>query len=152
MADNETNAMQRITPYLYYKDVAAALDWLAEAFGFSKRFQLPAPDGTIIHAEMGLEEGIIMMGAACEESNSKSPLDLPAVNQSLYVCVADLDAHYARAKAAGARITEEPVEMFWGDRMYAVRDLEDHRWAFAQHLRDVPPDQMQIPPEMFEAP
>ena len=58
--------MPRITPYLYYEEVASALDWLARAFGFRERLRLPGADGGITHAEMELAGGVIMMGHPAE--------------------------------------------------------------------------------------
>jgi uncharacterized glyoxalase superfamily protein PhnB len=62
---------------------------------------------------------------------------LPGIHQSLYVYVDDVDAHFRNAVEAGAEPLTEPADMFWGDRMYAVKDLEGHHWSFAQHVRDV---------------
>jgi len=134
-----------VCPYLYYQDVAAAIDWLAKAFGFEKRMAMPGPGGTVMHAEMDIGEGVVMLGPANAQQGSQSPRALGAVNQSLYVYVPDVAAHFARARAAGAAIVSEPVEMFWGDKFYLVRDLEGHHWSFAQHVRDVAPEDMKPP-------
>ncbi|HTY18493.1 MAG TPA: VOC family protein [Myxococcota bacterium] len=134
-----------VCPYLYYQDVAAAIDWLAKAFGFEKRMAMPGPGGTVMHAEMDIGEGVVMLGPANAQQGSQSPRALGAVNQSLYVYVPDVAAHFARARAAGAAIVSEPVEMFWGDKFYVVRDLEGHHWSFAQHVRDVAPEDMKPP-------
>lgn len=75
-----------------------------------------------------------------------SPLDLAGVNQGLYVYVDDVERHCANARAKGAVIVMEPEDMFWGDRVYGVKDLEGHMWTFGQHTRDIPPDQIK-PPE-----
>ena len=145
MPKNPPDDMPQITPYLYYNDVGSALEWLEKTFGLKKRFELPAPDGKIMHAEMALGSGVVMMGQACEEQGGRSPAELPAVSQSLYVYVDDVDAHHAHAKAAGAPDIGEPVDMFWGDRLYDVKDLEGHRWAFAQHTKDVAPEDLHPP-------
>ena len=137
--------MPQITPYLYYDNVKAAVAWLENTFGLAKRFEIPAPDGAIMHAEMTLGSGVVMMGQACEEQGGKSPKELPAINQSLYVYVDDVDAHHAHAKAAGAPGITDLEDMFWGDRMYGAEDLEGHKWAFAQHTRDIAPEDMEIP-------
>ena len=95
--------------------------------------------------EMGLDDAVIMMGTASAERQVQSPQDLGGVNQSLFIYVDDVDTHYQHAKASGATILMEPDEMFWGDRIYAVADLEDHQWTFAQHVKDIPPEEMQLP-------
>jgi len=142
MPKNPPDDMPRITPYLYYNDVERALSWLSVTFGLEKRFEMQGPDGRIAHAEMMFEDGVIMLGLACPEQNGRSPSELDGVNQALYVYVGDVDAHHQKAAFAGARITEEPVDMFWGDRMYSVKDLEGHQWTFAQHVKDVAPEDM----------
>ncbi len=98
-----------------------------------------------MHAEMGLHDAVIMMGPASTERRVQSPQDLGGVSQSLYIYVDDVDVHYEHAKAAGAMILMEPDEMFWRDRIYAVADLEGHQWTFAQHVKDIPPEKMQLP-------
>ncbi len=135
----------RLMPYLFYNDVSAALEWLEKAFGFRKRTSIPGPGGAIMHAEMQLAEAVIMLGPASEEQGSKSPKELPGVNQSLYVYVNDVDGHFERARAAGAKIVSEPQEMFWGDRMYYAQDCEGHHWNFAQHVKDVAHEDMKPP-------
>jgi uncharacterized glyoxalase superfamily protein PhnB len=138
MAAHLPDGMPSILPYLHYDDVAAAIEWLSKAFGLSVRVSMPGSDGSIVHAEMSLGSGFVMMGPANQAQGTASPRSLPSVNQSLYVYVDDVDAHFRHARASGARITSEPVDMFWGDRMYAARDCEGHHWTFAQHLRDTP--------------
>ncbi len=145
MPQNPPEGVPQIVPYLNYRDVAAALDWLAKSFGFEQQLTMPGPDGAIMHAEMTLGAGRVMMGAASDEQGTASPADLPKVNQSLYVYVDDVDAHCAKARAAGAEITQEPTDMFWGDRMYAALDGEGHHWTFATHLRDVAPEDLKPP-------
>jgi uncharacterized glyoxalase superfamily protein PhnB len=131
----------RITPYLLYVDVAAALDWLSRAFGFEERGdRFTGPDGKVNHAEMKLGSGIVMMG--CPGPDYRNPKQLGHRTQQLYVYVEDVDAHCARARAAGADIEQEPTDQFYGDRTYAAADPEGHHWYFAQHVRDVSPEEM----------
>jgi len=135
--------MPRITPYLYYEDVAAALDWLARAFGFTESVRMPGPDGGIMHAEMRVADGVVMMGRPGPDYTD--PAKSGRVHQLQYVYVDDVDAHHARAKAAGAKILTEPADQFYGDRTYAVEDPAGHQWSFAQHVRDVAPEDMRPP-------
>ena len=147
MPANPPENMPRITSALFYDDPAAALDWLAAAFGFETRLSIPGPDGGIMHAEMQLADGVIMLGPASALEEWKSPQSLGgATTQNLYVYVDDVDAHHARARDFGAVILAELEDKFYGDRTYSVSDLEGHRWTFAQHTRDVPPEEMH-PPE-----
>ena len=141
MPKNPPDGMPRITPYLYYEDVAAALDWLAKAYGFRERMRIPGPDGSIAHAEMELADGVIMVGRP--DPAYRDPNRLGGVTQSMYVYVDDVDDHFRHARGAGAVILREPKDEFWGDRDYGAKDPEGHEWYFAQHVRDVTPEEME---------
>lgn len=143
MVQNPPENMPRITPYLLYQDVESALTWLSNAFGFRERLRFPGPDGKIAHAEMEHEDGLIMMG--CPGPDYRNPKQLGQVTQHNYIYVDNVDQHYAHAKAAGATIIEEPEDQFYGDRRYGAEDLEGHQWYFAQHVRDVAPEDMKMP-------
>ena len=78
---------------------------------------------------MELEGGIVMMGSP--GGGFRNPASLGQVTSSLYVYIDDVDAHYARSRAAGAEILEEPADQPYGDRRYGVRDPEGHSWYFA---------------------
>jgi len=129
--------ISQITPYLLYRDVGQALDWLKKAFGFQEygdRFT--GPDGTIQHAAMQHTDGsVFMMG--CPGPKYKNPAKLGGVTQMLYINVENVDKHFARAEKAGAKILEKPADTFYGDRRYGVSDPEGHQWYFAQHVREV---------------
>lgn len=140
MPANPPENMPRISPYLYYQDVAAALSWLTRAFGLRERMRMPGPDGKIGHAEMELADGVVMMG--CPGPDYRNPKRLGEITQSLYVYVDEVDKHFQRAKEAGAKIVQEPTDQFYGDRNYSADDPEGHRWYFAEHVRDVAPEDM----------
>ena len=122
--------MQNIFPALRYRNGAAALEWLGRAFGFEKQMVVPGPEGTIAHAQMKLGPDLIMLGSARHEG-AQNPWD--DVKQGIYVHVADVDAHYARAKAAGAEIVRDLQNTDYGSREYSVRDLEGHLWSFGTY-------------------
>jgi uncharacterized glyoxalase superfamily protein PhnB len=143
MPANPPDNMPRISPYLYYKDVAGALDWLARAFGFTERVRMPGPDGKVMHAEMEYVDGVVMLG--CPNPEYRNPKQVGQSTQSLYVYVDDVDKHFQHAKAARAKIVEEPADQFYGDRRYGAEDPEGHVWYFAQHVRDVAPEDMKPP-------
>jgi uncharacterized glyoxalase superfamily protein PhnB len=146
MPANPPANMPRITPNVFYDDPAAALEWLAKAFGFTTRMSMPGPDGGVMHAEMEVNDGVIMMSPTASAGAWKSPRSLGgSVTIGLYVYIDDVDAHCARARSTGAIIIAEPEDMFWGDRTYVVEDLEGHRWTFAEHVRDVAPEDMKPP-------
>lgn len=131
--------MQRITPYLLYTDVAAALDWLTRAFGFTERLRYSEPDGTISHAELEMGDSHVMLGYPGPDYEPPSASGRLSVG--IHVYVDDVDAHFAQAKEAGATMETAPEDQFYGDRSYNCSDLEGQRWTFAQKVRDVPPEE-----------
>lgn len=145
MPEEEQQGTPRIVPMLSYEDAAAALDWLAEAFGFRERTRMTDSEGRIGHAEMELGDGIIMLATptadyqspkhhaeVCEAARKWSAV--PFVIDGVYVTVDDVDKHFQRAKEAGATILSEPEDQTYGERVYRVADLEGHRWMFAQPI------------------
>jgi uncharacterized glyoxalase superfamily protein PhnB len=130
----------RISPYLYYEDVAAALLWLSRAFGLVERMRMAGPDGRVAHAEMEFQDGLVMMGHPGPDY--RNPKRLGGATQSLYLYTDDVDKHFRRAVEAGAKIIEEPADQFYGDRRYGAEDPEGHVWYFAEHVREVTPEDM----------
>jgi uncharacterized glyoxalase superfamily protein PhnB len=129
MTENPPPGYPRIAPYLNHEDTGAMLEWLARAFGLVERHSQRGADGRVVHAEMALEDGVVMMGSP--GGGFRNPKHLGQVTQSLYVYLEDVDAHCARARAAGAEILEEPTDQPYGDRRYGARDPEGHHWYFA---------------------
>jgi uncharacterized glyoxalase superfamily protein PhnB len=128
---------QNIYPGLSYRDPVAAIDWLIKAFGFRKLFAVENPDGTIAHAELAFGPGVIMLGGTKPQRGIQSPLDLPATTQSVYIYLDDPDAHFARARDAGAEVVYEPMDTDYGSREYGVKDLEGHLWSFGTYRPDI---------------
>jgi PhnB protein len=126
---------QRIFPYLAYADAPAAIEFLCRAFGFEEQMRLPMPDGRIGHAQIELDGHIVMLASAAREMGFLSPREFPGVHSQLLVQVDDVDAHYLRAKAAGATIATQPTDQH-GQRMYRALDPEGHRWIFATPLSE----------------
>lgn len=126
--------MQRFTPMLVYADAAAALAFLTEAFGFAVRFRMDMPDGSVGHAELGLGDEVVMVASEWEAGGVVSPLRLPALHAQIHVRVDDVDGHFARARAAGATIAQEPTDQEYGERTYRAIDPEGQRWIFGAPL------------------
>jgi len=129
---------QRIAPYLLYEDVAGALDWLARVFGFEEVLRVIGEDGDVNHAEISIGGESIFLGDP--GGDYRSPKRLGTLTAQVHVYVDDVDAHYERARAAGAEIRQAPEETPYGDRRYDVYDLEGQLWSFATRLRDVAPE------------
>jgi PhnB protein len=138
--------VQRIIPMLAYEDAARAIVWLCDAFGFRENAEerYTEDDGTVTHAELERDGAVVMLATPNREYQSpkrhretceaaRSWQDNPWVIDGLFVEVDDVEAHYARAVAAGAAILR-PLEGpdFTGLRRYTAEDLEGHRWMFGQ--------------------
>ena len=111
---------------LYYRDSRAALAWLERAFGFRKTFEVPGPEGQLMHAEMRLGDGAIMLDSGPKSGWGDN-------DQAVHVYLADPDAHYARAKDAGATIVRPPHDTPWASRGYYAQDLEGFLWGFSTY-------------------
>lgn len=116
-----------VIPYLFYRDVPAALDFLGRAFGFVEELRHPTASG--MHAQMTLHGRRIMMGQGTHDGRMHSPAEAGVATQGVFVYLPDVDAHHARAVAAGAEIVDAPRDLAYG-RSYTARDLDGHPWFF----------------------
>lgn len=133
----------RISTSLYYDDPRAAIEWLCGAFGFEVRLLVEGDGGRIEHSELTFGEGLIMVAGTDKAEKfpyMRSPAQVGGANtQNMMVYVDDVEAHCARARAAGAAIVAEPETHdygaeYWTDRGYECRDLGGHHWWFYQRL------------------
>jgi uncharacterized glyoxalase superfamily protein PhnB len=124
---------QTVTPYLFYEDGEAAIDFAVRAFGFREVDRSIGGAGGL-HAELETAPngGRIYLGQPPGEYRNPATVGRTA---SVYVLVDDVDAHYQRAQAAGASIIEEPSDTPFGHRRYGCEDPQGHQWFFAQELR-----------------
>jgi PhnB protein len=116
-----------VIPYIFYRDVPAALDWLTRAFGFSEEMRHATPNG--MHAQMTFDRWRIMMGQGSKDWRMQSPTETTVATMGVFIYLADVDAHYERARDAGAEIVKTPYDEPYG-RTYTVRDLDGHPWFF----------------------
>ena len=134
-----------VIPMLAYEDGGAAIDWLTSAFGFSEQTRFTDEDGTVTHAELETGSGTIMLATPSPDYVSPKRLrelspearkmaEVPYVIDGVVVEVDDVDAHFARAKEAGATILSEPADQSVGIRHYRAEDPEGHRWMFSQDI------------------
>ncbi len=133
MHDHLPDPRPNIFPVFFYRDASAAQTWLQQVFGFTLRMSVPGPEGTVMHSELSLGAGVIAVASAKPDRGWVSPRDLPGVTQAVFVYVDDPDAHYARARAAGAEILYEIADQDYGSREYMALDLEGHCWSFGNY-------------------
>lgn len=126
-----------VVPALRYRDAHVAIDWLCNAFGF-ERHAVYAEADVVHHAQLTFGNGMVMVssaGAAGSWSERMVQPDEVGGRETQCPCliVADADAHYAQAKAAGAEIVQDIADQDYGGRGYGCRDLEGHLWWFGSY-------------------
>ena len=131
-----------VTPYLTVDDSASAIEFYKKAFGAKERGRMEAPGGKIGHAELEIGDSIVMLADAFPQSTTKSPKQLGGTSASVFLYVEDVDAVVKQALDAGATVTMEVADQFWGDRFGSVMDPFGHSWSMATHIEDVPPEEM----------
>jgi PhnB protein len=131
-----------LTMYLAVHDAAAAIDFYTRAFGAKELGHMDAPAGRIGHAELQIGDSRLMLADAFPESSTRSPKELGGTTASVFLYVEDVDAVFHQAVDAGATVTMEVADQFWGDRFGTVTDPFGHVWSLATHLEDVPPDEL----------
>ena len=137
-------------PAVFYKDPLTALQWLEKVFGFEVTTLVTDPQGQLAHSEMTYKGGALNVGGEWEgpivgPARMRSPASVEGINtQFIRIHLEEgLDAHCERARAAGAQITDEPQDQFYGSRTYRVVDPEGHVWNFSQDVRVVTGEEME---------
>lgn len=135
MKRNRSIPPATVIPVLVYPDVRAAVDWLTAAFGFVERTRI----GESHRAQMGIgADGAMIVADVAGERQPPRP---STVTHEIKVRVDDVTAQFERARAAGAKVLEPPIDREYGERECTVEDLAGHRWQFSETLRDVAPEE-----------
>lgn len=124
-----------IYPSLTYADAHAAIDFLCQAFGFERRLLVPNDDGGVLHSELTLGDGCVMVSSPKPEQNRVAPRG-DGLSHTTSVRLDDpseVDPHCERARGAGARILREPMDESYGARGYMAADPEGHVWYFGTY-------------------
>src|ERR1700722_2336306 len=133
---NTATSVQTFYPAMRYADASAAIDWLVETFGFEVVANYKDDEGTVVHAELRFHDGMVMLGSARDDSYPiKPPGQRNGLTSSIYVAVPanEIEAHYARTKAAGATLHAEIHDTDYGSRDYSVYDIEGYLWSFGTY-------------------
>ena len=131
-----------VTPYLAVDDAAEAIKYYKQAFGAKERVRMEAPGGKIGHAELEIGDSLVMLSDPFPQRSTRPPNELGGTSTSVFMYVEDVDAVVERAIDAGATVTMEVADQFWGDRFGSVQDPFGHVWSIATHVEDVPPEEM----------
>ena len=123
-----------VTPFLSVDGASDAIDFYKRAFGAEERNRMPGPGGKVLHAEIKIGDSIVMIADAM--------MGGPPLTAGIHLYVADADAAWARATAAGAQVVMPISDAFWGDRYGVLTDKWGNKWSIATHKEDVPPEEM----------
>ena len=132
-----------VSPYLAVDDAAAAIEYYKQAFGAEETLRMHGPDGKIAHAELKIGDSHVMLSDPFPQSTTSPPKELGGTTGTIFMYVEDVDAVVKQAVDAGATVTMEVDDMFWGDRFGSITDPFGHSWSIATHVEDVPPEEME---------
>ena len=136
----------RLTTAVFYEDANRAIDWLCKAFGFEVQLKVEE-GGRVVHSQLVFGEALVMVAEPTGKARDGyvTPAATPSsiggkITQSIMIFVDDAEAHCARARAAGAKITYAPTVSdygpdYWADKSYQAVDLDGHHWWFCERVR-----------------
>jgi uncharacterized glyoxalase superfamily protein PhnB len=133
MLTNRSAPPATVTPVLIYPDVRAAVEWLESALGFEEQVRIG--DAHRSQLKVGTDGAVVVADVRGDQVAPGGT----AVTQLVKIRVDDVDAAFARASEAGARVLEEPETHMYGERSCVVEDPGGHRWELTQTVRDVDP-------------
>lgn len=131
-----------VTPNIMVAGAAKAIDFYKKAFGAQEVMRFPTPDGKILHAEIKVGDSMIMLGDEMPEHGGKGPKSIGGTPVSFFIYSENVDAAWKQAIDAGGKQVMALEDQFWGDRSGCLEDPFGHRWWLAQHIKDVPPEEL----------
>ena len=126
-----------LTPSLAVDNAAEAIEFYKRAFGAKERMRIPAPGGTIGHAELEIGDSVLMLSDPFPQATVKPPKQVGGTTVGIFMYVEDVDEVVQQAVDAGATITMAVADQFWGDRFGTVTDPFGHEWLLATHVEDL---------------
>jgi PhnB protein len=132
----------KITPHIVVRDAERAVDWYQRALGAEERERIPLPGGKLMSVELAFGDSTVMLADEFPEAGILSPLSVGGTSVVLNISTDDVDALWQRALDAGAEVLHPLQDAFWGERHGQITDPFGHRWGLAQHIRDVPHDEV----------
>jgi PhnB protein len=131
------------TPYLCVKGAAAAIEFYKKAFGAKELLRMADPSGKVGHAEIQIGDSRVMLADEYPEMGFLSPQSIGGTPVMMHLYVEDVDATVPKAIAAGAKVTREVADQFYGDRGGKIEDPFGHSWYVATHKEDLTPEEIQ---------
>ena len=120
-----------VIPVIVYADISRAHDFLVEVFEFAAGGVQRDSTGRAVHGEVRAGDTTIWLHAISADHRMDTPHGKPANHGGFVVRVPNVDEHFERVRAAGAKIESAPTDQEYGQREYGVSDPEGHRWWFA---------------------
>lgn len=136
-------AIQEAFPYLRVRKAGAAIEFYKRAFGATEKFRLTEPSGRIGHCELLFGSFTVMISEEYPEMGILGPESMGGASSSIHLHVDDTDATIEAAVAAGAKVTREPKDQFYGERSGAIRDPFGHEWLIGHEIEAMAPEEMQ---------
>jgi PhnB protein len=127
-----------ITPHIVVQGAERAAAFYRDAFDAEEIDRIPTPDGRLMSVQLRFGDGVLHVADEFPEMGVLAPPSIGGTPVVLALEVADAEAVFAQAVAAGAQVRQPLADMFWGDRHGQLDDPFGHRWSISQHLRDVP--------------
>jgi PhnB protein len=137
-----STAPHSVTPYLTIRNAANAIEFYRKVFDATETMRLAEPSGRIGHAEITIGGSPIMISDEYPEMDVRSPEAIGGSPVGIHLYVADVDAVFARAVAAGAKPVRKPEDQFYGDRAATLIDPFGHRWFLATRKEEVSLDEL----------
>ncbi len=131
-----------VTPHFVVPDAADAAAWYTRAYGAREQSRVPLPGGKVMTVVLEIGESTVHVGSEFPQAGILSPLSIGGTATVLQINTDDADALWDRAIAAGATAIHELADQFWGERHGQLTDPFGHRWNIAQHIRDVPAEEI----------
>jgi PhnB protein len=136
------DGFRSVTPYLFIKGAASAIDYYKNVFGAKERMRMPGSKGEIMHAELQIGDSIVMLADENLQAGARSPETVGGSSSSLHIYVDDVDAVVQKAVGASAKLVRPVKDQFYGDRSGTIIDPFGHIWSVATHVEDVSPEEM----------
>jgi PhnB protein len=132
-----------LTPLLSVRGAAKAIEFYKNAFHARESCRQTGPGGRILRSELRIGDSIFLLAEESPAAGAPSPQALGGTPVALYLYVPDVEAAFARARLAGAKVRKPLGETFWGDRCGQLGDPYGHIWSLAERREELSPVQMQ---------
>jgi len=131
-----------ITPYLFVRSAASAIDFYKNIFGATEIMRMPGSNGKIMHAELRIGDSIVMLADENPQTGMMSPQTVGGFSVGMHLYLENVDQVIQKAVESGAKLLRPIKNQFYGDRSGSVLDPFGHMWSIATHVEDVSPEEM----------